>query len=80
MSGVFVVTFNFPKFLQSLTEYKGWHEVNGPDSRCGIDYWYECVDEDGEQHSAYINIDQGEMTVSLDEEVVWQGDCENAQA
>jgi hypothetical protein len=82
MSGVQVLTFNFPEFLESITEYKGWEEVSGPDSRCGIDYWYECTDEDGEHHSVNINIDQGEMKV-IDieqDETIWQGDCSAAYA
>lgn len=72
--GIQVLTFNFVSFLERITKYKGWREVNGPDSGCGIDYWYET-----DEHEAYINIDQGEMTVSLDGDRIWEGDCSEAQ-
>lgn len=77
--GITVLTFDFPKFLEKITGYKGWKEVPGPDSHCGIDYWYECTDEDGEEHTAYINIDQGHLTVNDEnDERIFTGDCSEA--
>ena len=73
--GVFVVSFDFPTFLQKLTDTEGWKEVNGPSSGVGLDYWYE----NAEGSEAYINLDQGEMTVSIDDDVVWQGSSEEAE-
>jgi hypothetical protein len=80
--GISVLTFDFPSFLKKLTGYKGWKETDGPDSHCGIDYWYKTTDEDGDRHNVYINIDQGEMTVSTleDDEVIYQGNCSKAYA
>jgi hypothetical protein len=58
------------KLLEDLTGVSGWIAVDGPDTRCGIDYWFEGPDG----QLAYINIDQGAMTVSVDGEVVFETD------
>jgi len=39
--GVSVVSFNFIKLLNEHTTGSNWHEVQGPSSGCGLDYWYE---------------------------------------
>jgi hypothetical protein len=64
------VVVNFSKILEDVTGISGWVEVDGPDTRCGVDYWFEGPDG----QSAYINIDQGAMTVSIDGEVVFETD------
>ena len=74
--GVFKMFFDFPAFLEKLTETKGWKEISGPDSGVGLDYWYG----NAEGSEAYINIDQGEMSVSIDDDVVWQGSSEEAES
>ena len=73
--GIYVLSFDFPCFLKRITGISRWKEVNGPDSGVGLDYWYRA---DG--HEAYVNIDQGFMTVSVDEEVVFQGSADQAGA
>ena len=72
--GIFVIRFDFPAFLKRTTGIGGWKEVSGPDSRVGLDYWYRVG-----RHEAYINVDQGHMTVSVDEDVVYEGSADQAQ-
>jgi len=72
--GVSVVCFDFPRFLKRITGISGWKEVNGPDSGVGLDYWYRAGG-----HDAYVNVDQGVMTVSIDKEVVFEGDADQAK-
>ena len=72
-SGIVVLTFDFQSFLKRITSIGGWKEHEGPDSGVGIDYWYRSGN-----HEAYINIDQAEMTVSVDGEVVFQGSANQA--
>jgi hypothetical protein len=72
--GIFVVRFEFPAFLKRITGIGRWKEVNGPDSRVGLDYWYRAG-----RHEANINVDQGHMTVSVDAEVVYAGSTDQAQ-
>ena len=44
----------------SETDPSAWEEVEGPDSGCGIDYWYQHPEE-GEAH---INVDQILLTIT----------------
>ncbi len=71
---------NLSKLLEENTIYKGWEEADGPETGVGIDYWFECTDEDGKIHSAYINVDQTDISVSVDGDVVWQGDSSEVQS
>jgi hypothetical protein len=73
--GIFVISFDFPAFLNRITGISGWKEVHGPDSRVGLDYWYRAG-----PHDAYINVDQGFMTVSVDKETVFEGSADQARA
>lgn len=41
-----------------------WEAIDGPDSRCGVDYWFRNR-LTGEE--AYVNDDQGAITVSVSE-------------
>jgi len=66
--GVFKLAYDFPKLLEKVTGKKNWKEINGPDSGCGLDYWYKSG-----KCEAYINLDQGWITVSIDDEVVFEG-------
>lgn len=72
--GVTVVRFDFPAFLKKVSSVEGWQEVRGPDSDVGLDYWYHAG-----KHEAYINLDQGHMTVSIDQDVVFEGSADEAQ-
>ena len=72
--GIAVICFDFPRFLRRITGIGGWKEVNGPDSGVGLDYWYRAG-----KHDAYINVDQGFMTVSVDKEVVYEGSADQAK-
>ena len=71
---IFVIRFDFPAFLKRITGIGGWQEVRGPDSGVGLDYWYRAG-----RHEAYINVDQGHLTVSIDQEVVFAGSADEAQ-
>lgn len=74
-----VVTFNFQGLLAALTgtRAKAWHEEPGPESGCGLDYWY--------RHWSlglhYINVDQGEVKISNCEtdEVLFEGDLASSE-
>jgi hypothetical protein len=59
----------FPPILARLTGIASWREVPGPQSGCGLDYWYTSA----EGRRAYINIDQDQATVSIDGESVYRG-------
>jgi hypothetical protein len=61
----------FTRLLTKYTDSKGWHEVPGPDSGVGLDYWYRA--SDGSE--AYVNVDQGWTKIILlpDEEVIFEG-------
>jgi hypothetical protein len=67
-----VVTYDIEGLLAVLTgtRAKAWKSQNGPDTRCGIDYYYAHSSGKG----AYINIDQGYFTVSVDGETIFSGD------
>lgn len=73
-SGVQTVTMDLVRLLEDHSDYKGWRETAGPDSGCGLDYWYEA----GEDAQAYVNVDQGFATVTINDEVVFAGDLEEA--
>lgn len=72
--GISVVTFNFQGLLAALTtdtRASAWHEEAGPDSGCGLDYWYH-------HHRyglTYINVDQGHVKISFcdTDEVLYEG-------
>jgi len=66
---VFVVTFDFVGMLEKLTGLKGWAEVRGPDSRCGLDYWYKRG-----RHVANINVDQNDITIAVNGDTICSGD------
>ena len=68
-----IVSFDFIELLERITGEKGWKEVNGPDSRCGLDYWYKR----GKGTEAYINIDQDAVTVSIDGDRIWEGETKD---
>ena len=73
-NGVVVVTFNFPGLLAAITgdtRPKAWHEIEGPDSGVGLDYWYTHY----KYGDVYINVDQGMMKVSVcdSDEVLYEG-------
>ena len=68
--GVFVVTFNFVAMLEKLTGLRHWREIHGLDSGCGLDYWYKSG-----RHVANINVDQSDLSISLNGETICAGDC-----
>src|SRR6516164_8070230 len=65
------ISFDLVGLLHYLSGKQGWEEVNGPDSRCGLDYWYRAGDSE-----AWANIDQTWITVWIDEQQVYSGDYE----
>lgn len=66
-----IVTYDLEGILGALTRTraKAWKAQNGPDTRCGVDYYY--AHTSGKE--AYINIDQGHFTVSVDGETIYSG-------
>lgn len=78
MSAFTVVSFDFPKMLAHLTgtRAKSWREAHGPETGCGMDYYY-----DGPQgREAYINVDQENATISVDGETIFSGDIQEDTA
>lgn len=74
MSGkhaVKVVTLNLPGMLAALTGTRAreWTFRDGPDSGCGVDYYYA-----RRGNEAYINIDQGHFTIHVAGETIFTGD------
>lgn len=55
--------------LRDITGDATWREIDGPASRCGQDYWYRS--RDGVE--AYINEDQGHLTVEVNGTVRFSG-------
>ncbi|HEV2392280.1 MAG TPA: hypothetical protein VG146_07950 [Verrucomicrobiae bacterium] len=47
-----------------------WQVLDGPDSGVGIDYWFRNTETGAE---AYLNLDQDHLTISLDEERIYDG-------
>lgn len=47
------------------TKPSDWEEMEGPESGCGVDYWF-VNKKTGEE--AYVNDDQGHITVNLGED------------
>lgn len=57
--------------LNMLVHFSGieqWTEHNGPQSRCGVDYWYTSG-----AHEAHINDDQGFITITVDGNEIFSG-------
>lgn len=67
------VTYNLVGLLTHFTGDASWAEVDGPASRCGLDYYYRARDG----AVAYINIDQSHMTVQIGDEIIYDGDIED---
>lgn len=47
-----------------------WEDLDGPDSRVGVDYWYRNRKSGTE---AYLNLDQDYLTISVDGERLYDG-------
>lgn len=62
------------EILEKLTDETGWESVDGPDSRCGVDYYYK-----NESSEAYINDDQGFLTVVVDGQGLFSGEIEDLE-
>ena len=67
-----VATLNLPGMLAVLTGTRAreWKLRDGPDSGCGVDYYYG----HRQGNEAYINIDQGHFTISVGGETLFTGD------
>ena len=66
------VTLNLTGMLAVLTgtRARDWKAQDGPDSRCGIDYYYG----HRQGNEAYINVDQGHFTINVAGENLFTGD------
>lgn len=62
--------FDFKQLLKDFGDEGPWKEVNGPDSRVGVDYWF--VSKSGSE--ANINIDQDVLTLTIDGEMVYSSE------
>ena len=56
--------------LYELTGDDTWKITNGPDSGCGIDYYFVSA----YKNEAYVNNDQGFVTISVDGETLFDGE------
>ncbi len=67
-----VVTLNLPGMLAALTgtRSRDWKAQDGPDSRCGIDFYYG----HRQGNEAYINVNQGHFSISVVGETLFTGD------
>lgn len=67
-----VMTFDLEGILSVLTGTcaKAWIPQSGPETRCGVDYYY--AHSSGKE--AYINVDQGRFTISVDGDTIFSGD------
>ena len=45
-----------------------WEEIDGPDSRCGVDHWYR---NQVTGREAYANQDQTHWTISIDGDTIF---------
>lgn len=46
------------------THADDWERIDGPDSRCGVDYWFQHA-RSGKK--AYVNDDEGHITVDCED-------------
>ncbi len=67
-----IVSYDMEGLLAALTgtRAKAWKSQNGPDTRCGVDFYY--AHSSGKE--AYINVDQGHFTISVDGDTIFSGD------
>ena len=56
------------RLIEEVTGLEDWEYLDGPDSRCGVDYWLAKG-----KHEVYANNDQGWVSISLDGELAWEG-------
>ena len=63
------------EILEQLTSIKSWRAIDGPASRCGMDFWYQSreTNEAGAYVEAYLNNDQGYLTVTVDGDTIFSG-------
>jgi len=52
------------------TRTRDWEPMAGPDGHVGVDYWYRHC-KTGQE--AYVNFDQGHLTISVDGEPIYNG-------
>ena len=59
-----VVVVDYARMVADLTgtEPDRWEEVDGPDTRCGVDFHFVIDDE---TLSAQVNVDQGEVSIAV---------------
>lgn len=73
-NAILVVSFDFKGLLAALTgtRARAWMEDEGPESGCGLDYWYSHRKYKG---GVYINVDQGLVKISdcATDEVLYEG-------
>ncbi|GIW55026.1 MAG: hypothetical protein KatS3mg082_1430 [Nitrospiraceae bacterium] len=69
-----MTTHNVSEWLEALTGIKAskWRWADGPESGVGVDYWLTAK-VGGRAHTAYINIDQCHIDISVDGEQVFSG-------
>jgi hypothetical protein len=61
-----ITNYDFVGLLSFITGIPGWTEVQGPSSKCGLDYHYQIgPSNDSKFLWAYINVDQTEVSISV---------------
>lgn len=62
------IACDHPRMLQILTGLPDWIEEDGPESGCGLDWWYVCSVPGAEgrpvKYRAYVNLDQTWLLLS----------------
>lgn len=61
------LTIDYPRMIADLTgtEAQEWNDAEGPDSRCGDDFYWQ---HDDELRNARVNVDQGSVTITIVDE------------
>ena len=61
---------SYEKAIAKLTGTRAnsWENIDGPDTHCGVDYYFE---HRSKKTEAYLNNDQGYITISVDGEQVF---------
>jgi hypothetical protein len=61
------LTIDYPRMIADLTDTDAgeWNDAEGPDSRCGDDFYWQ---HDDGLRNARVNVDQGSVTITVTDE------------
>jgi len=62
-----IMTIDYPRMIADLTgtDADEWNDAEGPDSRCGEDFYWQ---HDDGGRNARVNVDQGSVTITVTDE------------